>query len=188
MYRGVRDSKGPRFSLACGVFVVSAACFVIAGPRAARAGSTGDPQWNVRVEVLMVAMPQDKLLPLLPDLRDPAKIDAAVDQLLAAVQRKEAILTGYPVVYTLDGERGVSEAVLEKRYPTEFNPPAEPQNFGGSGTPTPAEQRLIDESPIPSAFETRNCGTTLEVYPHVVNHGGSIRLDLEASARRVPRL
>ena len=47
------------------------------------------PHWIVRVDVLMVAMPQEKLLPMLPDLRDPTKIDAAVAN-CCAVRRKRA--------------------------------------------------------------------------------------------------
>ena len=135
-----------------------------------------DPQWNVRVEVLMVAMPQEKALALLPDLRDPAKIEAAVTQILTAIDRKEATLMGYPVVHTLDGERSVAETILEKRYPTEFEPPTTPQNAGQA--PLPAAATAISDTPIPTAFETRNVGVTLEVEPHVSASGDWIRIDV----------
>src|SRR4051812_42382917 len=74
-----------------------------------------DSEWNVRVEVLMVALPQDKALALLPDLRDPARIESAVAQIFAAIDRKEATLMGYPIVQTKDDERGVAETIIEKR-------------------------------------------------------------------------
>ena len=77
----------------------------------------------------MAALPQDKCLALLPDLRDPNKIDAAVTKILASIARKEAILTGYPLVQAVDGKRGTSETSLEKRYPTEYTPPQIPQTF-----------------------------------------------------------
>jgi len=141
----------------------------------------GEPQWNVRVDVLMVAMPQGKLLPLLPDLRDPKKIDRAVKRLLAAVQRKEAILTGYPTVTLLDGQRGVSETIAEKRYPTEFEVPqgSTTQGLTTQGTtvsPPAPETALISDSPLQTGFETRNAGVTLEVEPHVGSHGDSIQM------------
>lgn len=164
-------------TLACSVLLLSTSTYS-APPQPTRAANreTSDAQWSVRVDVLMVAMPQDKLLPLLPDLRDPKKIDAAVDQLLTAVQRKEAILTGYPTVNTLDGTRSMSEAIFEKRYPTEFEPPQNPQN---KSTSSPAlEPTAVNDSPLPTAFETRNLGVTLEVEPHVNTRGDSIRIDV----------
>jgi len=154
-----------------------------------------DPKWNIRTDVLMVAMPQEKLLPLLPDLRDPKKIDAAVEQLLAAVQHKEAILTGYPTVYTVDGARGVTEAIVEKRYAVEYQPPgtlgATP---AGASAPSPAstppappvppapaaaaEAGEFNNVAMPTAFETRNVGPTLEVKPRVSDRGDLIYLDV----------
>jgi hypothetical protein len=139
------------------------------------------PKWSVTVSVLMVAMPQEKMLPMIPDLRDPKKIDGAVDQLLAAVQNKEAILIGYPIVVTVDGERTVSESTIEERYPTEFDPAmANCPISGPHASPTPSTsgtEHLVDDSPIPTAFETRNVGVDLEVDAHVINHGESIRLE-----------
>jgi len=136
-----------------------------------------DGQWNVRVEVLVVDLPQDKALALLPDLRDPGKIDGAVAQIIDAINRKQAKLIGYPAVQTLDGQRAVSETVIEKRYPTEFHSlvppppkPGDPQCAPG-GSPPPG-------AAIPTAFETRNVGVTLEVEPHVLQNGDWIHLSI----------
>jgi hypothetical protein len=135
-----------------------------------------DPQWNVRVEVLMVALPEEKALALLPELRDSAKIEGAVTEIMAAIKRKEATLMGYPVVVTLDGERGVSETIFEKRYPTEFEPPTTPQTAGQTA-PAPAGAP-ISEPAFPTAFEVRNVGVTLEVEPEVSAKGDWIRVDV----------
>lgn len=164
--------------LTCCILLTSAA-LVFAAPEPTRSASrqTSNAEWGVRVEVLMVAMPQDKLLPLLPDLRDPGKIDGAVTQLLAAVQRKEAILTGYPVVHATDGKRSVSDTFTEKRYPTEFEPPA-PQSNGAAAPPPAVDATAINEIPMPRSYETRNSGVTLEVEPHVSNRGESMSLDV----------
>lgn len=166
-------------SLACGLILVGTARCALAAPEPARGAASrqaDSAQWNVRVEVLMVAMPQDKLLALLPDLRDPKKIDEAVAQLMTAIQRKEAILTGYPVVQTLDGKRVVSETILEKKYPTEFEPPLVPQNAGAAAPPPVADALKINDLPLPTAFEVRNLGVSLEVEPHVSSHGETTHL------------
>jgi hypothetical protein len=135
-----------------------------------------EPKWDVRVEVLMVALPQEKALALLPDLRNPAKIDRAVAQIMPAIGRKEATLMGLPMVVTHSGQRAVTEAVLEKRYPTEFEPPQVPQTVV-IGPPAPAEKPKMDVA-IPTAFETRNMGATLEVEPVVSPNGEWINLNL----------
>ena len=134
-----------------------------------------DPQWNVRVEVLMVAMPQEKALDFLPDLHNPAKIEGAVAEILKAITRKEATLMGYPVVYTLDGQRAVAEDILELRYPVEFNPPTSASTITGSAAATGTG---ASNYPFPKAFETRNVGSTLEVEPNVSSSGEWISLNM----------
>jgi hypothetical protein len=124
-------------------------------------------------------MPQEKALALLPELRSADKIEAAVAQILAAIDRKEAILTGYPIIYILDGERGVTETIEEKRYPTEFEPPQSQRNSEqpSPSAPNPVPTTTIDPA-LPTAFETRNLGVTLEVEPRVLEGGRSIRLSV----------
>ncbi|HEY5894497.1 MAG TPA: hypothetical protein VIT91_14845, partial [Chthoniobacterales bacterium] len=102
------------------------------------------------------------------------KTDGAVTQLLAAVQRKEAVLTGYLVVNTIDGVRGISETFVEKRYPTEFDPP---QNSEAKGSPAP-DANPVNDVPLPGTYETRAVEVTLEVEPHVSSGGDSIRVDV----------
>ena len=62
----------------------------------------------VRVDVLMISASEEKLLPLLPQLRDPAQIEGAERRLLEMVGRKEAALEGWPEVTTHDRVRAVS--------------------------------------------------------------------------------
>jgi len=134
------------------------------------------PRWNVRTDALMVAMPQEKLLPLLPDLRDPGKIDAAVEKLLAAIQRKEAILTGCLMLFTLDGARGESRAITELLYPDDYGGPQAPQTVMD---PANAPANRWTGVPNPSSFTTMNLGPFLAVEPHVSANGNSIRLEFE---------
>jgi len=77
-------------NISCFVATVLFGSIAFAGTpakEAAQKQTQGDPQWNVRVEVLMVAMPQEKALAILPDLRDSAKIDGAVTEILNAINR-----------------------------------------------------------------------------------------------------
>src|SRR4051812_29049649 len=67
--------------------------------------------WNIRVEVLMVALPQEKALLLLPALRDEQKIDGAVGELLAMVAKKEAMLMGWPMIWAKSGTRASVESI-----------------------------------------------------------------------------
>src|SRR4029079_9017697 len=81
--------------------------------------------------------------------------------------------------------------IREFRYPTEFDPPQIPQNFGNQGGGTvflnPLNPLAHSSSgggnfPVtpttPTAFETRNTGVTLEVEPVVGADGYTIDLNL----------
>jgi hypothetical protein len=135
-------------------------------------------QWNVRVEVMMVAMPQDRAMALLPDLRTPDKIAGSVKEILGAIERKEATLLGWPVVCTLDGQRAVTETILEQRYPVEFDSPfVSGSESTASKTPETIVGKPAPEA-VPTSFETRNTGATLEVDAAVYSNGELITLSL----------
>ena len=107
----------------------------------------------VSVDVLMVALPMQKLQPLLVELRDPTTLGTAQKKLMELVNRKEAQLIDWPQAITQQGIRGVSDSVTEKRYPIEFGLPELAKE-------KPAEGRGVHAA-IPTTFETRNVGTTL---------------------------
>jgi len=157
------------------VCAVCLAAFFAAGSRGLLADDKKkDPEpkgqdWVVRIEVLMVAMPEAKFIELLPDLQDEAKIEKVVPDLWAAVKKKEMILRGYPIVVTKSGQRAVSETIQEKRYPTEFKP---------SQTSAAKQSTPGNDGVSPMAFETRNAGVTLEVEPVVSGDGDWIDLNL----------
>jgi len=174
-----------------GLFTLFDPSVLAGGPPQQQPSSSPPPHWNVRLELLVVDMPQAKALSLLTDLRDPVKIDAADAEILAAVGRNEATLVGYPVIHVIDGQRGVSEPMLEKRYPTEFSAPldmgkpvhalpAESPPPGYPPSPQLPANPLHDVS-VPTAFETRNVGLTLEAEVHVLKDAKWILLDIVPS-------
>ena len=125
------------------------------------------PRWNVRVEVLMAAVPEDRGLALLPDLRDEAKAGAAVDRLLEMIKTKEATLTDYPLIVLSDRQKATSQSTLSRIMPVLPEKPA--------GAPV--------EGPLTLATENNNGGCLLEVEPTTSADGGFIQLNLSAGRR-----
>lgn len=111
-------------------------------------------------------------------------------------QKKGVDLLSAPRVTTKSGQRAVIEIIREFRYPTEFDPPQIPQNFGnqgqggggfaivggGGGAINPLAQASQGSFPVtpttPTTFETRNTGVTLEVEPVIGPDGYTIDLNL----------
>jgi general secretion pathway protein D len=109
--------------------------------------------------------------------------DPTFQVVLRALDQKKGVdLLSAPRVTTKSGQRAVIEIVQEFRYPTEFDPPQIPQNFGGGGSGTVGGSSTIAVFPVtpttPTAFETRNTGVTLEVEPTVGADNYTIDLNL----------
>ena len=152
----------------------------------------------VRVDVLMISAPEEKVLPILSQLRDPAQIAGAEQRLLEMVGRKEAALEGWPEITTYDRVRAVSESIVEQRYPIEFDlvasgrfrPVPQPPN------PNKPDSKALEDAValarnisgiVSTTFETRNTGATLEVEPIISPDGRSIELSLAPQIVRFER-
>ena len=100
-------------------------------------------------------------------------------------QKKGVDLLSSPRVTTKSGLRAIIEIIREFRYPTEFDPPQIPQDFGGGGSGGGLGTTIISTFPVtpttPTTFETRNTGVTLEVEPQVGPDGQTIDLTLAPS-------
>ena len=112
--------------------------------------------------------------------------DPAFQVVVRALNQKKGVdLLSAPKVTTKSGQRAVIEIIREFRYPTEFDPPQIPQNFGNNGQQVSLTPTLVQPPssfPVtpttPTAFETRNTGVTLEVEPVVGPDGFTIDLNL----------
>jgi len=111
--------------------------------------------------------------------------DPTFQVVLRALDQKKGVdLLSAPRVTTKSGQRAVIEIVREFRYPTEFDPPQIPQNFGGGGggglgVGQSANISVFPVTPTtPTSFETRNTGVTLEVEPTVGSDNYTIDLNL----------
>jgi general secretion pathway protein D len=101
----------------------------------------------------------------------------------ALAQKKGTDLMSAPSVTTRSGQRASVEVVREFRYPTEFNPPQIPTNFGtginlngGAGGGSAGAFPVTPTNP--TAFEMRPVGVRMEVDPVLGPDGYTIDLNL----------
>ncbi len=107
------------------------------------------------------------------------------DSLGKMIESGEATLLETAVILARSGQRAKAESIREMVYPTEFKAP------GWEAAEDEAEESREDEAedgdeadflaigaPIPSAFETRNVGTTVEVDPVLGADGKTIDINL----------
>ena len=114
--------------------------------------------------------------------------------LRAISQSKNSTVANQPATVTTPGQRSVIEVLREFIYPTEYDPPEIPQTFNNNQQVgviiDPVNQVIIvipgqqppSSFPVtpahPTAFESRNVGTRLEVEPTISGNGIDVRLDL----------
>ena len=123
---------------------------------------------NIFVEMQIVAIPRDIAMPLVRDLMEKEKIEAACLRIQDLLDKKTAKLIGWPMVTTQSGERAVIESIGEFRFASEYLPGVidfYSSNEKGVVTKLPANIEHTQFNGTPSAFETRNTGVTLEVVP-----------------------
>ncbi|MBP7950794.1 MAG: tetratricopeptide repeat protein [Verrucomicrobiales bacterium] len=110
----------------------------------------------------------------------------------ALAQKKGVDLLTAPSIVTRSGQRAKIEIIREFPYPTDFDPPQIPQDFGnnqlngGGGFPgipgAAAQPTAINSFPVtpttPTTFEVRNTGVSMEVDPVVAEDGYTIDLNL----------
>ncbi len=105
-------------------------------------------------------------------------------------QQKGVDLLSAPRVTTKSGQRATIEIIREFLYPTQFQPPQIPQNFGNqNGSATISAAGLLTGTsgtssfPVtpttPTSFEKRNTGVTLEVEPVIGPDNYTIDLNLQ---------
>lgn len=142
------------------MLLVAAFSVLRAGARGEDVPAPAVPQWEVIADCQMVLLPQKAALPLIPDLSDDAKIEAAFATLQQMIAKGEATLAANLVVRGLGDRPLASETTEEMRYPTEFNPPELPGEI-----PKEKPTEFLKAWPVvgitPTAFETRKIGAML---------------------------
>ena len=137
--------------------------------------------WNIRIEMQVVAIPDEIAVPLVAEMMDEKKIETAYVTIQDLLAKGTAKLIGWPLVTTRSGEKAVVEAVDEIRYATEYDAPAVSFTPGVNATETVKIEPKVDVTVfagIPATFETRNTGVTLEVEPTLSSDAKTIALSL----------
>lgn len=140
------------------------------------ADSDSDSAKLVQVQVEFIELSHEALTNLL-FLSEPTNANAL--ELRKKVQdlvvKKEATVLETQLVTGRDGDKSRTDSIGERIYPTEYEPPELPGSFG----PGPLPARGQDSSPsvaTPTAFDTRNCGSTLEIEPRIHGDGKGVIL------------
>jgi Flp pilus assembly secretin CpaC len=139
------------------------------------------PLPNIRIELQVVAVPEQIGLPLAAEMKSKDQIEAANTRIQQMLAKGTAKLIGWPIVTTHSGIRAVVEDIQELRYATEYVPPTVSVS---PNMPTDSTIKVVPSvdvttfEGVPSAFETRNTGVTLEVEPVLKEDGKTIELNI----------
>ncbi len=92
-------------------------------------------------------------------------------KLQAMVEKDEAEVLDTQLVVCRSGYKATNESIHEFIYPTEYEPPSLPCNFTSGPSST-----VAGENPLPTAFDARNLGGSLEMEPSIDEEGKIVDL------------
>ncbi len=132
-------------------------------------GAISDASVVVQVQVEIVEMSHEALTKLLflakPATPDATKLRQEVQDMVA---KNEAKVLETQLVVTRSGQKGTAESIQEFIYPSEYEPPELPSSPGDTKNQQSKLGGVFPFNPAtPTAFDTRNVGSTLEVEPTV---------------------
>ncbi|MFT6864060.1 MAG: hypothetical protein ACJAVK_002622 [Akkermansiaceae bacterium] len=94
------------------------------------------------------------------------------------IEAGEARMIESVSVTALPGQSATAESIAEYIYPTESEPPVLPNKIGTGQAPTLPFPKVLGSPPTPSAFDTKNTGTTLEVEAQIDANNPIVELRL----------
>lgn len=154
----------------------------------ADSGSNEDSR-IIQVQVEYVEMAHEDLTKLLfqaePKSSDASELRKQVQEMIA---RKEAKIIETQLTTARPNEKATAESAAEKIYPTEYEPPELP-NYVSSTAPGPGTPPASPPRPdswqgvgpsvaVPTAFDTRNCGSKLETQAQASEDGKLVTVSL----------
>jgi general secretion pathway protein D len=159
-----------------------------AGLRSGRQWNEGDSINNILLQGqnAVLANPSSLKAPGLFALAGPFTDPQFQVVLRGLSQSKSSDVVTRPSIVTRSGQRAVIDIIREFPYPTEYDPPEIPQNFGGGGGGGGGlgglGQASANSFPVtpahPTAFEVRSVGTHLEVEPIIGPDNYTVELNL----------
>ncbi len=138
------------------------------------------PPKLIQVQVEFIEMPHKALTKLLflaqPKTSDSTPLRKKVQEM---VEKDEAQILETQVVVCKNGQKATGESIHEFIYPTEYEPPQLPEkNSESSPGSMPKGSVAPGEIALPTAFDTRNLGSTLEVEAKLTNNDQFVDLRL----------
>lgn len=134
---------------------------------------------NVRVQLEYIEMPLLTMAELMDDEKATDTDTALRARVAELIKKGNAKLVDMHMLTVPDGQKATSESIREFIYPTEYEPPEIPNEIhlhAPGGTQGKMTSKDFATGPTPTAFETRNLGTTLEIEASVTPNGRSISL------------
>ncbi len=130
--------------------------------------SDNDRPKQVQVQVEFVEMSHEALTKLL-FLAKPKSSDATKlrEQVLDMVSKNEAKVLETQIAVARSGQKATAESIHEFIYPTEYEPPKLPGSTGSDAGDAPKNPPEWSPGPTPTAFDTRNLGSSLEIEPTI---------------------
>lgn len=143
---------------------------------------------QVRVQVELIEMPHELLTDLLyKSSQGTADASMLRDVVQARVKKGDAAVLETMICTARSGEKALSESISEYIYPTAYERSQTPNSVSitvngaattaeDGGAPGSLELAKLIAPPTPTSFETRNCGSTLEIEPTI--GGNDMIIDL----------
>lgn len=133
---------------------------------------------QIQVQVEFIELSHEALTKLLYKSK-PVSADATKlrDTLQEMIEQKEASVFETMLLIARSSQKATTESVHEFIYPTEYEPALSAFDAGGNTAPqtTPSQPQNIFPA-VPTAFEPRNLGSTLEIEPTLDADGQMIDL------------
>jgi hypothetical protein len=166
-----------RRALAAGLLLATATLVSGQQPAQKPAENPADSPKMVRVQVEFIDVAHEQLTTLLFGERkstDDTELRKQVGELVA---QSKATIVETMICLASDGQKATTESIKEFIYATEYEPAELPNTVqtGASGDKSAPVEGLAT-GPTPSAWDTRNTGSTLEVEPNVAADGRTVSL------------
>ncbi|MBK1831688.1 hypothetical protein JIN77_13210 [Verrucomicrobiaceae bacterium R5-34] len=134
---------------------------------------------QVRIQVEYIEMPLEQMSAVMSDATA-SKGDTVLRQAVAKLmQSGKAKLIENQMLVARSGEKATVESIREFIYPTEYEPSELPSTIKiEKGAESKIASKEFATGPTPTAFETRNLGSTLEIEPTIGDSNKTIDVRL----------
>ena len=134
------------------------------------------PPKQIRVQVEFIDVSHEQFTELMFGPKPPANDNELRRQVAQLVKDGNATVLETLLCTSKSGNKATSESVEEFIYPTEYEPATLPDNVKGDEAAGKTEGKRPATGPMPTAFETRNVGSTLEMEPTLGSDNKTIDL------------